>query len=112
MRMNFTLTDSLWPWAVDSAGGNLAAVLALMARDGELPAVCFQALLYPVTDLTCSQPSYARVINGLPLTASTMHYFIQHYTPHAADRSKWKASPLLTPSFSGCRTCFGVHRSA
>ena len=85
----------------DSAGGNLAAVLALMARDGELPAVCFQALLYPVTDLTCSQPSYARVINGLPLTASTMHYFIQHYTPRAADRSKWKASPLLTPSLAG-----------
>ena len=85
----------------DSAGGNLAAVLALMARDGDVPAVCFQALLYPVTDLTCSQASYQRVTSGVPLTASTMQYFIQHYTPNAADRSHWRASPLRVPSLSG-----------
>jgi len=85
----------------DSAGGNFAAVLALMARDGDLPAVCFQALLYPVTDLTCNQPSYARVTNGVPLTAATMHYFIQHYTPNEADRHHWQASPLLAPKLLG-----------
>ena len=85
----------------DSAGGNLAAVLALMARDADLPAVCLQALLYPVTDLTCSQASYTRVTHGLPLTAATMHYFIQHYTPHAADRAQWRASPLLAPDLRG-----------
>jgi acetyl esterase len=85
----------------DSAGGNLAAVLALMSRDGDLPSVCFQALLYPVTDLTCSQPSYARVTSGVPLTAATMHYFIQHYTPNAADRKHWQASPLLAASLAG-----------
>lgn len=85
----------------DSAGGNFAAVLALMARDGDLPAVCFQVLLYPVTDLTCSQDSYAEVTTGLPLTAATMHYFIQHYTPHAPDRRHWQTSPLWAPSLEG-----------
>ena len=85
----------------DSAGGNLAAVLALMARDGDVPAVCFQALLYPVTDLTCSKASYERVTSGVPLTAATMHYFIQHYTLNAADRKQWQASPLLAPDLAG-----------
>lgn len=85
----------------DSAGGNLAAVLALMARNGDAPALCFQALLYPVTDLTCSQASYERVTRGVPLTAATMHYFIQHYTPNATDRAYWQASPLLAPDLTG-----------
>lgn len=82
----------------DSAGGNLAAVLALMSRDGDLPAVCFQTLLYPVTDLSCSHASYQRMTSGVPLTADTMHYFIQHYTPNPEDRLNWQASPLHAPS--------------
>ncbi len=85
----------------DSAGGNLAAVLALMARDGDLPSVCFQALLYPVTDLSCSHPSYESVTSGVPLTASTMHYFIQHYTPKSQDRLHWQVSPLMASTLVG-----------
>ncbi len=85
----------------DSAGGNLAAVLALMARDGTLPPVLFQALLYPVTDLTASSASYQRVTSGVPLTAATMHYFIGHYTPRAGDRADWRASPLNAASLAG-----------
>ena len=42
----------------DSAGGNLAAVIALMARDGDLPAVAFQLLVYPVTDLGMTHELY------------------------------------------------------
>ena len=85
----------------DSAGGNLAAVLALMGRDGSAPRAMFQALLYPVVDLTAASDSYRRVTSGVPLTAATMHWFIGHYTPYAAERSDWRASPLLAKSVAG-----------
>lgn len=85
----------------DSAGGNLAAVLALMGRDGTAAPTMFQALIYPVVDLTASSDSYRRVTSGVPLTAATMHYFIGHYTPQAADRLDWRASPLKAASLAG-----------
>lgn len=85
----------------DSAGGNLAAALALMARDGSVPPLVFQALFYPVLDLTASSDAYRRITSGVPLTAATMHYFIHHYTPHAKDRMDWRASPLHAPSLAG-----------
>lgn len=85
----------------DSAGGNLAAVLALMGRDCGAPATVFQALIYPVVDLTASSESYRRVTSGVPLTAATMHYFINHYTPEARDRLDWRASPLKAASLRG-----------
>ena len=85
----------------DSAGGNLAAVLALMGRDGSVPATIFQALIYPVVDLTASSDSYRRITSGVPLTAATMHYFINHYTPEAIERLDWRASPLKATSLKG-----------
>ncbi|MGS0743445.1 alpha/beta hydrolase [Glaciimonas sp. GG7] len=86
----------------DSAGGNLAAVLALMGRDGSAPPTIYQALLYPVVDLTASSASYQREIAaGVPLSAATMHYFIEHYTPHLPDRLDWRASPLKVASLAG-----------
>ena len=85
----------------DSAGGNLAAVLALMGRDGTAPRTMYQALIYPVVDLTASSDSYRRVTSGLPLTAATMHYFIDHYAPTVSDRLDWRASPLKAESLAG-----------
>jgi acetyl esterase len=85
----------------DSAGGNLAATLALMGRDGTVPASVFQALLYPALDLTAGSDSYRSVTSGVPLTAATMHYFIGHYTPSAADRLDWRASPLRAANLAG-----------
>jgi len=85
----------------DSAGGNLAAVIALMGRDGTLPRAMHQALIYPVADLGARSDSYLRVTTGVPLTAATMHYFIKHYTPDAKDRTDWRASPLLAESLAG-----------
>ena len=85
----------------DSAGGNLAAVLALMGRDGSVPPVAYQALIYPVLDLTAQSESYRTVTSGVPLTADTMHYFIGHYTPNASDRLDWRASPLHAKSLAG-----------
>ncbi|WP_349607899.1 alpha/beta hydrolase [Cupriavidus sp. DF5525] len=85
----------------DSAGGNLAAVLALMARDGSVHPVIHQALLYPALDLAADSDSYRRVTAGVPLTAATMHYFIEHYAPSIAVRKDWRASPLKAASLAG-----------
>lgn len=85
----------------DSAGGNLAAVLALMGRDGTAPRTIFQALIYPVVDLSATTASYQRITSGVRLTAATMHYFIDHYTPEPADRTDWRASPLLATTLAG-----------
>jgi acetyl esterase len=84
----------------DSAGGNLAAVLGLMARDGTVPPVIYQALVYPVVDLGADTESY-RTVTGVPLTAPTMEYFIEHYAPNAKDRLDWRASPLKAKSLAG-----------
>ena len=85
----------------DSAGGNLAAVLALMGRDGTLPRCAYQLLLYPATDLRMTGDSYERVTAGVPLTADAMRYFIGHYLPCPADRGDWRASPLIAASLEG-----------
>jgi acetyl esterase len=85
----------------DSAGGNLAAVMALMARNGELPPLVFQVLVYPVTDLGMTHESYARVTEGVPLTAKTMDWFIDHYLHGPKDRADWRASPLRAADLSG-----------
>jgi acetyl esterase len=85
----------------DSAGGNIAAVMALMARDAYLPKVAFQLLIYPVTDMGMGHESYQRVTEGYPLVASTMKWFIDHYLPSPADVADWRASPLRAASLAG-----------
>jgi len=85
----------------DSAGGNLAAVLAIMGRDGAAPASVFQLLLYPAVDLSMASDSYARITEGLPLTAASMRYFIDHYVPDAGQRLDWRASPLRAERLAG-----------
>ncbi len=90
----------------DSAGGTLAAVLALMGRDGEAPAPVFQLLLYPAADLAMDTPSYARVTDGVPLTAAAMRYFVDHYAPDAAQRLDPRASPLRAVSLAGAAPAF------
>ena len=91
----------------DSAGGNLSAVLALMGRDGSVPAPGFQLLLYPATDLAGgTRASYDRCIDGYPLTARTMGWFIDHYMPDEAGRIDWRASPLRAASLAGVAPAF------
>jgi acetyl esterase len=85
----------------DSAGGNLAAVLALMGRDGTAPPSMFQALLYPAVDLAVAEGGYGPRTAGMVLTAETMRYFIAHYLPTAVDGIDWRASPLRAPSLRG-----------
>ncbi|MDB5415865.1 MAG: alpha/beta hydrolase [Rubritepida sp.] len=90
----------------DSAGGNLAAVLALMARDGTLPPLRFQMLLYPVTDMAQTHDSYARIIDTVPLIAETMRWFRAHYAPEPASWNDWRASPLRAASLAGVAPAF------
>ena len=90
----------------DSAGGNLAAVLALMGRDGTLPAPGYQMLFYPVTDVMGGAPSYQRITEGYPLTATTMRWFIDHYVAAPAQRVDWRASPLRAASLAGTAPAF------
>lgn len=85
----------------DSAGGNLAAVLALMGRDGALPRTAMQVLLYPSVDLGLTSEGFERITEGQPLTAGTMRYFVDHYAPDAADRTDWRASPARAASLAG-----------
>jgi acetyl esterase len=85
----------------DSAGGNLAAVMALMARDGDLPPLAFQLLVYPATDLATTYGSHQRVTDGLILTSKTMEWFIEHYLREPKDRCDWRASPLRAADLSG-----------
>ncbi len=61
--------------AGDSAGGNLAAVTALLAKERGGPAIAFQLLIYPVTDLTMSQPSMEENGEGYLLTAAGLRWF-------------------------------------
>ncbi|MGI4940783.1 MAG: alpha/beta hydrolase [Janthinobacterium lividum] len=84
----------------DSAGGNLAAVIALMGRDGSVPRTMFQLLFYPATDLRMISSGYERVTEGV-LTGDAMRYFVGHYLPDPADRCDWRASPLLAASLDG-----------
>ena len=84
----------------DSAGGNLAAVVAIAMRDaGDVP-IRFQLLIYPATDQRRGWPSHTTNGQGYLLTADTMAYFHDHYITDKAQDLDWRASPLLHPDLS------------
>jgi acetyl esterase len=85
----------------DSAGGNLAAVVSLMARDRGGPAIGFQLLVYPVTDYNLETASYQENAEGYFLTRSMMAWFWQHYLTNEAEGRHWMASPLRAESLQG-----------
>ena len=82
----------------DSAGGNLAAVVALELRDAGL---AYQLLIYPATDQRCAFPSHQRNAQGYLLTREAIEFFRGCYLPDAADWTDWRASPLLAPDHAG-----------
>jgi acetyl esterase len=82
----------------DSAGGNLAATVALLARDAGGPALAFQLLIYPATDQRCATASHERNAQGYLLTRDGIHYFRRAYLPNEKDWLDWRASPLLAKS--------------
>ena len=80
--------------AGDSAGGNLAAALSLLARDRGGPALDYQALIYPVTDRAFDTDSYAENAEGYFLTRADMEWFWEHYLKSDLDGANPYASPL------------------
>lgn len=79
----------------DSAGGNLAAALAIRARDRRGPHIDLQVLLYPVLSPDFERPSYAQFGHGgYLISAEDMRWFWNHYVP-VADRANPEAAPLL-----------------
>jgi acetyl esterase len=92
--------------AGDSAGGNLAAVVALLSRADSVPAVAAQLLLYPNTDAAQAADSYRRFAEGFGLTAATMRWFRDHYIRTPEDIGDWRVSPLRAESLAGAPPAF------
>jgi acetyl esterase len=85
----------------DSAGGNLATVTSILARDRGGPPIAFQLLVYPTTDLLLSFPSVRQNGEGYLLTARSMEWFIGHYLGDEGDAKDPVASPMYTDDLAG-----------
>jgi len=85
----------------DSAGGNLAAVMGLRARDRGGPALSLQLLICPVLDHDFTRPSYERLAQGYGLTRAGMRWYWDQYVPDVAQRSHPDASPLRAKDLRG-----------
>jgi acetyl esterase len=85
----------------DSAGGNLAAVVAIAARDGNGPAIAAQVLIYPATDFALTHPSHREPETSVLLTHTVIRWFRDHYLSGAADIDDWRASPARARTFAG-----------
>jgi acetyl esterase/lipase len=85
----------------DSAGGNLAAVVSLIARDRGMPKLCAQLLFYPALDFGMKQASHQRFAEGHLLTEATMRWFAEAYLRSPDDVGDWRVSPLRAPDLSG-----------
>lgn len=88
--------------AGDSAGANLAAVCALLARDNQGPSVCLQTLIYPtVSGVDEVYESYGRYGEGYTLTTRSMTYFMGHYLNGSAEPVDFRFAPLEAANLSG-----------
>jgi len=86
----------------DSAGGNLAAVAALLARDAGGPQLRLQSLVYPVTDYDLAGVSYDKYASGYGiLTRQAMGWFRDHYLRCPENASDWRASPIRAVNLAG-----------
>jgi acetyl esterase len=92
----------------DSAGGNLAAVCALHARDAGAPRLALQVLVYPVTDCDMTTPSYRENGDGYLLTETQMRWFFSCYTRGDVDPTDWRICPLRARDLSGVAPAFVV----
>jgi acetyl esterase len=90
----------------DSAGGNLAAAVALRARDEHGPKLAFQGLIYPVTDHGWDTESYHENAEGYLLQRASMEWFWNHYVPDESLAGDWRVSPLRAADHSGLPPTF------
>jgi acetyl esterase len=86
--------------AGDSAGGNLAAVVAQMARDQGGPPIAFQLLVYPAVDARMTHASITENGDGYLLTKGFMEWFYGHYLPKESDADDPLVSPIKASSLA------------
>jgi acetyl esterase len=84
----------------DSAGGNLAAVMSLLARDRRGPRLLLQILVYPVTNYDFGTASYRENATGFVLTTDDMRWFWRHYLSREEQGREPLASPILAKSLA------------
>ena len=84
----------------DSAGGHLAAVVALMARDRKGPRIDLQVLIYPITDCNFNTPSYTENKEGYMLTRDLMKWFWNHFIEDEGEANHPYVSPLQAENLS------------
>lgn len=94
--------------AGDSAGGNLAAVVALMARDRGGPSLACQVLIYPITDSDLDTPSYRDYADGYFLTRGVMAWFWNHYLGSQDRAQEPYIAPLRAASLAGLPPAFVI----
>jgi len=87
--------------AGESAGGNLAAVTCLIARDRGTPQPVYQLLVYPITNYNFNTPSYLEQAMAMPLDRPTMMWFFMYYLRTPADGANPYVSPLRAPNLRG-----------
>lgn len=89
----------------DSAGGNLAAVVALVLRDDDdqetYSSLRHQLLIYPATDMRQVAPSHTHNAQGYLLTREMLTWYRGHYMGQTQGHDDWRASPLLHPKLQG-----------
>ena len=90
----------------DSAGGNLAAVVAIAARDGNGPAISGQLLIYPAIDFAMTHPSHSEPETSILLTHSVIRWFRDNYLNCAADIGDWRASPARAKTLIGLPSAY------
>jgi len=100
-RATYAAADAPLIVGGDSAGGNLAAVVAQRAARENGPELALQFLAYPVIDCDFDTPSYLDPANELMLTRDAMVWFWDLYVPEAKDRTRWEVAPINAKSFDG-----------
>lgn len=85
----------------DSAGGNLAIVTAIEARERAMPMPVALALIYPSTQIHSNRPSRDRFADGYFLDRETLRWFYERYFAEAAEAETWRASPMFASSLAG-----------
>lgn len=86
--------------AGDSAGGHLAAVSAIQARDAEIP-LAFQLLVYPAVEHEFDRPSMHENAEGYFVTTADMRWFYGHFLADGSQASDWRVSPIHAPDLAG-----------
>jgi acetyl esterase len=87
--------------AGSSAGGNLAAAVALLARDAGAPSLAAQVLVYPVLDDACDSPSYVEFAEGFIVDAEDMRWYWRQYLNGPDDATDPRACPMAAPDLTG-----------